>query len=259
MMDFRERIVKAEILTKDIHLLRIRSERITDAASPGQFVNVRCSDGLDAYLRRPISICRACPSDKTFDIVYMKRGKGTSLLCSFCEGDMIDVIGPLGNGFTMPGAGEKIAVVGGGIGIFPLLYLLESCSGTDKTAFLGFRSKDAIVMEDAFERSSNKLVITTDDGSAGVKGFITQPFHDWLQANKPDRVYTCGPLPMIKSIAEYCIERKIFCEVSMEQRMGCGIGACLVCACKVKDGSDFDYAHVCKDGPVFRAEKLIFT
>ncbi|MDI9481875.1 MAG: dihydroorotate dehydrogenase electron transfer subunit [Bacillota bacterium] len=257
-MDFRERIVKTETLAKDIHLIRIRSEQITGKAVPGQFVNVRCSNGLDAYLRRPISICSVCPTDKTFDIVYMKRGKGTSLLCGFCEGDMIDVIGPLGSGFTMPSAGEKIAVVGGGIGIFPLLYLLESCNGVNKTAFLGFRSKDAVVMKDAFEYASNKLVVATDDGTFGVKGFVTKPFFDWLNVNRPDRVYTCGPLPMIKSVAEHCVKKKIFCEVSMEQRMGCGIGACLVCSCKVKEGPDFDYARVCKDGPVFPAEKLIF-
>ena len=212
-MDFRERIVKTETLAKDIHLIRIRSEQITGKAVPGQFVNVRCSNGLDAYLRRPISICSVCPTDKTFDIVYMKRGKGTSLLCGFCEGDMIDVIGPLGSGFTMPSAGEKIAVVGGGISIFPLLYLLESCNGVNKTAFLGFRSKDAVVMKDAFEYASNKLVVATDDGTFGVKGFVTKPFFDWLNVNRPDRVYTCGPLPMIKSVAEHCVKKKIFCEV----------------------------------------------
>ncbi|NLG88540.1 MAG: dihydroorotate dehydrogenase electron transfer subunit [Clostridiaceae bacterium] len=257
-MDFRERIIKTETLSKDIHLIRIRSERITDSAIPGQFVNVRCCSGLDAYLRRPISICRVCRSDKTFDIAYMKRGKGTSLLCNFREGDAIDVIGPLGSGFTMPEAGEKIAVVGGGIGIFPLLYLVNSCNDVDKTVFLGFRSKDAVVLKDDFERSSNKLVIATDDGTFGIKGFVTGPFYDWLKTNRPDKVYTCGPLPMIKSVAEYCIERDIFCEVSMEQRMGCGIGACLVCACKVKEGLDFGYARVCRDGPVFRAERLLF-
>ena len=256
-MDFRERIVKTETLSKDIHLIRIRSERITDSAVPGQFVNVRCSGGLDAYLRRPISICRVCPSDKTFDIAYMKRGKGTILLCDFREGDMIDVTGPLGSGFTMPQTREKIAVVGGGIGIFPLLYLIDSCNDVEKTVFLGFRSKDAVVLKDDFEHSSNSLVIATDDGTFGIKGFVTEPFFYWLQSTRPDRVYTCGPLPMIKRIAEYCIERDIFCEVSMEQRMGCGIGACLVCACKVKEGSDFSYARVCSDGPVFRAEKLV--
>ncbi len=257
-MNFNEIIQKSEVLAKDIHLFRIKSNRISQNAVPGQFVNVRCSNGLDAYLRRPVSICRVNLEENTFDMVFMKKGKGTSLLCCFSDGDLIDVMGPLGNGFTLPNKGEKIAVVGGGIGIFPLLYLLEKSKNTEKSAFLGFRSEESIVLKDSFYKASTELVISTDDGSSGIKGLITNPFIKWLKNEKPDRVYTCGPLPMMKTVAEACLEQGVFCEVSMEQRMGCGIGACLVCACKVKNGDDYDYAHVCKDGPVFPAEKLLF-
>ncbi len=256
-MNFNKKIIKSEMLAENIHLLRIESEEIACNATPGQFVNVRCSDGLDAYLRRPISICRTNPSQKTFDIVYMNRGKGTKLLCGFDDGDMIDVMGPLGKGFTLPESGERIAVVGGGIGVFPLLYLLEVCADVEKTAFLGFRTRESVVLKNAFQQSSTELIISTDDGSFGVNGLITTPFFEWAENMQPDRVYTCGPLPMMKQVAEYCLNKKISCEVSMEQRMGCGIGACLVCACMVKDGEDFDYAHVCKDGPVFPAERLV--
>ena len=140
-MDFNEVIKKSEMLAEDICLLRIQSEKISQEAVPGQFVNVRCSHGLDAYLRRPISICRVDPKQKTFDIIFMNRGRGTNLLCHFDEGDTIDVMGPLGKGFTRPNPGERIAVVGGGIGIFPLLYLLEAAQNTDKTAFFGIQDK----------------------------------------------------------------------------------------------------------------------
>jgi len=257
-MNFNVTVEKSEKLANDIYLLSLRSEKISAGAHPGQFVNIRCSEGLDAYLRRPISICRRNPSGKTFDIVYMTRGRGTSMLCQYKAGDSINVMGPLGKGFTLPQKGEKIAVVGGGIGIFPLLFLLKESGAVNKTAFLGFRTKEAIVLRDAFQEAADELVISTDDGSFGINGLITRPFLSWLESSKPDRVYTCGPLPMMKTIAEACIAEGIFCEVSMEQRMGCGIGACLVCACKVKNGDEFDYAHVCKDGPVFRAEQLDF-
>lgn len=257
-MDFNCTIQKTEKLAEDIFLLRLESDKISAEAVPGQFVNVRCSSGLDAYLRRPISICSVDQKAKTFDIVYMNRGKGTNLLCSLKAGDSVDAMGPLGKGFTLPKDGERIAVVGGGIGIFPLLYLLQRSGNADKTAFLGFRTKNAVVMQDDFQKVIQEIIISTDDGSFGLNGLITRPFLSWLEDEKPHRVYTCGPLPMMKAVAEACIRQGVFCEVSMEQRMGCGIGACLVCACKVKDGEDYQYEHVCSDGPVFPAERLIF-
>lgn len=255
-MNFNIPVQKTEKLAEDIYQIRLQSEKIATEAVPGQFVNVRCSTGLDAYLRRPISICRVDRANQTFDIIYMNRGRGTKLLCSFCEGDMLDTMGPLGKGFTPAKRGEKIAVVGGGIGVFPLLFLLEESLASEKTAFLGFRTKETVVLEDAFRKASNQLVIATDDASYGTGGLITAPFMAWLDKEKPDRVYTCGPEPMMKAVARTCVEKGIFCEVSMEQRMGCGIGACLVCACKVNDGEDYQYAHVCKDGPVFPAQQL---
>lgn len=256
-MNFDIAIEKTEKLAEDIYLLRFKSDEIAARAVPGQFVNIRCSTGLNAYLRRPISICRVDRVNHTFDIIYMNRGRGTNLLCSLCEGELLDTMGPLGKGFTLPNEGERIAVVGGGIGIFPLLFLLQESRCVEKAAFLGFRTKQATVLEEAFEKACDKLVIATDDGSYGINGLVTSPFMAWLEEEKPDRVYTCGPEPMMKSVARVCIEKGIFCEVSMEQRMGCGIGACLVCACRVSDGDDYQYAHVCKDGPVFPAERVL--
>lgn len=236
----------------------MKSEKISQKAAPGQFVNIKCCDGIDAFLRRPISILESNPTENTFDIVYMIRGKGTRLLSCYEKDDVVDCMGPFGKGFTLPGEGEKICVIGGGIGVFPLLFLLEKSVNVHKTAFLGFRNKESIVLEKDFENAADKLIISTDDGSYGISGLITNPFVKYLETEKPDRVYTCGPLPMMKTVAEICIKKGIFCEVSMEQRMGCGIGACLVCACKVKHDNDYDYEHICKDGPVFSAERVIF-
>ncbi|HEY8422243.1 MAG TPA: dihydroorotate dehydrogenase electron transfer subunit [Thermoclostridium sp.] len=257
-MKFNGSVVKAEKLAEDIYFLRLKSGIIPEKAVPGQFVNIRCCNGLDAYLRRPISILRTNTLESTFDIVYMIRGKGTRLLSCFECGDTVDCVGPLGKGFTLPENGEKICVIGGGIGIFPLLFLLERSVEVEKTAFLGFRTKDLMVLQEDFQKVTDRLVISTDDGSFGQKGLITKPFLEYLENEKPDRVYTCGPVPMMKTVAEACTEKGIFCEVSMEQRMGCGIGACLVCACKVRNNDDYEYERICRDGPVFNAGKIMF-
>jgi len=257
-MNLNLSVVKAEELTNDVYFLRLKSESIAGKASPGQFVNIKCHDSLDAFLRRPISILRANPEENTFDIAFMIRGKGTRILSCLKEGDALNCIGPLGKGFTVPERGERVCVIGGGIGIFPLLFLLERSTGAYRTAFLGFRTKNLIVLGKDFEKSSEKLVISTDDGSFGEKGPITLPFLKYLETEKPDRVYTCGPMPMMKAVAEACTERGIFCEVSMEQRMGCGIGACLVCACRVRHNDDCTYERTCRDGPVFAAGKVVF-
>ena len=135
-MNFNIAIEKTEKVADDIYLLRLRSEEITQQAVPGQFVNVRCSTGLDAYLRRPISICRVDRQNHTFDIVYMNRGRGTSLLCSFCAGDVLDAMGPLGKGFTLPKQGERIAVVGGGIGIFVAQVAADQPARCQRDGFL---------------------------------------------------------------------------------------------------------------------------
>jgi len=257
-MVFSASVIRNEELADGIFFMRLRSEKVAGNAFPGQFVNIKCRDSLEVFLRRPISILRTNTEENTFDIAYMLRGKGTRILSCLKEGDMLDCIGPLGKGFTLPEKGERICVVGGGIGIFPLLFLLERSKGVDRTAFIGFRTRDLAVLQDDFKKASEKLVITTDDGSLGENGPVTVPFLKYLETEKPDRVYTCGPVPMMKAVAGACTEKGIFCEVSMEQRMGCGIGACLVCACKIRHNNDYTYERICRDGPVFNAERVIF-
>lgn len=253
-----ERVQAVERLNSDTVLLRILSERIVREAHPGQFVNVKCCEGLNAYLRRPISICKIDRDKQTFDIVFQIRGAGTELLSSICESDTIDVMGPFGKGFSLMEEDGRIVVLGGGIGIFPLLELLREHPARHKTAILGFRSKELIVLEDAFKEVCSELLIATDDGSFGHKGFSTQLLGRLLETETPDVVYMCGPHIMMKRGVELCRQKGVRTEVSMEQRMGCGIGACLVCACKTKAGDDWEFSHVCKDGPVFDGERVVF-
>lgn len=253
----KEKINQMSQLSPVIYKMTIRSEYIAQNASAGQFVNVKCSEGIQALLRRPISICSVDKERNTVDIVFQVKGIGTEVLSTKQPGDAVDLIAPLGKGFDISKENKKIAVVGGGIGIFPLLYILKEQQNAEKTAFLGFRSKDYAVMTDAFENVSDKLYITTDDGSVGQKGLVVDQLEEYLKENKIDVIYTCGPTPMLKSVVEIADRYNIPCQVSMEQRMGCGIGACLVCACKTRLGDEWEYSHVCKDGPVFWSHEVV--
>jgi len=254
----REQIEKTEQLAKGIYRMTIKSEYVSENAKPGQFVNVKCSEGINALLRRPISICKVDKDRATFDIVFQIKGIGTEYLSQKNTGSEIDIIAPLGTPFHLDDGYRKIAVVGGGIGIFPLLYTLREIKGAEKRAYIGFRNKDFAVLVDEFESNCNVLNISTDDGSMGYKGLVTDILEDDLKSCSFDIIYTCGPTPMLKKVVEIAKKNNIKCQVSMEQRMGCGIGACLVCACKTKKEDGWEYRHVCKDGPVFWSDEVIF-
>lgn len=267
-------VVRNDKLASGIYRMTLQSDVIAKHARPGQFVNVKCGDGINALLRRPISICTADPEAGTFDIVYQLKGVGTELLSRKQPGETVDVIGPLGNPFDLRPDYKRIAVVGGGIGVFPLLYLLQQSCAAEKHAYLGFRSQSMVVLEEEFEEASDVLGIATDDGSAGHHGLVTDLLRNGLDGlNHPDTkatqsilkksafdvIYTCGPTHMLKGVANAAEEAGIPCQVSMEQRMGCGIGACLVCACKTRvENGEWEYSHVCKDGPVFWSREVVF-
>lgn len=254
----KEKLIHSEKLNKEIYKFTISSEYVAKNAKAGQFVNIRCSDGVSALLRRPISICKVDREEKSFDVIFQVKGNGTDLLSQKQVGDIIDVIAPLGNGFDLSPDYKNVLVVGGGIGVFPLLGLLEDSKAKSKTAVLGFRNKDFVVLENEFNNASDEFVLTTDDGSYGQKGFVTEHTEKVLKSGKTDMVYACGPTSMLKAIKELTEKYNVPCQVSMEQRMGCGIGACLVCACKTKLGDEWEYSHVCSDGPVFNAQDVIF-
>ena len=219
-------------------------------ASPGQFIHVKCGDGV--LLRRPISICDAGSGWLRF--VFAVRGEGTECLARLNPGDAVDILGPLGVGFNPDKKGEGVpVVVGGGIGIFPLLYL-SGHTGAKTEAILGFRSADAVVMEEEFSNVCAKTYIATDDGSYGEKGFVTDVLRRRIAEGGVSSIYVCGPTPMMKAVKAVAESTGIYCELSLEERMGCGIGACAVCVCK----SEGEYVKVCQNGPVFDSREVDF-
>jgi len=224
-----------------------------DSFAPGQFVNVLCEGG-DALLRRPISICDAY--DNILRIIYEVKGKGTALLSEYRIGQTVDMLAPLGNGFTLNKEAENPVIIGGGIGTYPLLMLAKQLNNPQ--VFLGCRNKSLVTLIEDFEKIST-LHISTDDGSYGHCGLITELACEYIQQNGTQIIYSCGPKPMLKAVKAIAMQFNIPCQISMEERMGCGIGACLVCACKTAaENGDYKYSHVCKDGPVFDASEVIF-
>lgn len=254
-----DRVGSIEEPTDEIFKMTVESEYIAKNAIAGQFVNVKCREGTQALLRRPISICSVDRNNGSYDILFQKKGSGTGLLALKRPGDCLDVLGPLGNGFDLDIKYKRIAVIGGGIGIFPLLFILNESKSVVKRAYLGFRTKKLVVLEDEFKRSSSTLEITTDDGSYGEHGFVTDLLKQDILSEKFDMIYACGPTPMLKKVIGTASENGINCQVSLEQRMGCGFGACLICACKThSENGGWQYSHVCKDGPVFDSRTVMF-
>lgn len=224
----------------------------TSLKGPGQFVHIKC--GHSRLLRRPISVCawqEDEPSD-TLAIAFEPRGEGTAWLARRPVGHSVDVLGLLGNGFAVNPQGRYL-LVGGGIGVPPILGCAQY---TEKksTAIVGFRSKDKAILLNRLEEACDKVQIATDDGSLGYHGFVDALVRRELERDKNyDAVLACGPKPMLRSVARAAEEFGVPCQVSMEERMGCGVGACLVCACDMTDGSR---KHVCKDGPVFDSKEV---
>ena len=253
----KEKILSNEKLAPKIYKMTVQSEYVSTNVMPGQFVNVKCGEGINALMRRPISVCSVDRDKSTFDMVYQIKGIGTEYLAREMAGGEVDIIAPLGKGFDVSPEYKRIAVIGGGIGVFPLLYLLNSSKALKKSTFLGFRNKEYVVLTEDFKEACDSFFISSDDGSVGNKGIVTELLEKDLEENSYDIIYTCGPLPMIKSVVDIANRNNIRCQVSLEQRMGCGIGACLVCACKTRLGDDWEYSHVCKDGPVFWSDEVI--
>ncbi len=246
-------IVKKENLAKNVYSYTIKAKDAAELAFAGQFAHIKV-DGF--FLRRPISICEIDKQNGCFRLVFEVRGDGTDALARLNEGELMDVMLPLGNGFTLLDSDKKAVVIGGGIGVPPMLEVAKHY-GENATAIVGFRSANAVILADDFACAGAKVNVCTDDGTMGEHGFVTTSFNKLLEGEKPDIVYACGPHAMLKAVATACEKEGIKCEVSLEERMGCGVGACLVCACKaVKDGNEY-FAHVCKDGPVFDANAVV--
>ncbi len=253
---FRENavILSQEEIAHQIFSMWIESDRIANAAVPGQFISVYSNDS-GRMLPRPISICETDKEKHAIRIVYRIAGKGTEEFSSYQKGDKIDILGPLGNGFPLDRCkkGRKIFLIGGGIGIPPMVQLAKEAEG-EVQVIAGYRSERFLTEELG---QNGTLYVATEDGSAGTKGTVL----DCIRENglTADVICACGPTPMLRAVKEYAKEQGIECWISMEERMACGIGACLACVCRSKEVDDHSRVHnkrICKEGPVFNAEDI---
>lgn len=245
-------IIRQEELADDIYSMWLRTEQIAKTAKAGQFISIYCTDG-SRILPRPISICEIDKEDGAIRVVYRVAGKGTDEFSKMHTGNQLEIVGPLGNGF--PKKSQKAFLIGGGIGIPPMLQLAKELD-CEKQMVLGFR--DELFLIDEFKKQG-EVYIATEDGSNGTKGNVLDAIREYgLSA---DIIYACGPTPMLRALKEYAIEHDIECWISMEEKMACGIGACLACVCQSKnkdEHSNVNNKRICKEGPVFRAREVEF-
>lgn len=251
MKDYKALVVKNEKIAENIHAITLDLGEKANVRA-GQFGELAV--GGEHLLRRPIAICKTQENLVTF--CYQIKGEGTQKLKNIQPGTSLNVLMPLGNGFFVEENEKKVALVGGGVGVFPLVSVVQAYNDTKEiSAYIGYRNKGAVCGEKEFEKA-HKFVGVTDDGSYGEKMNAVQAFEkDLQQGNRPDVVLACGPTPMLKALKAVVERENLQCFVSLEERMGCGIGACLVCVCDLTNGKK---ARVCKDGPVFNVNDVTF-
>ena len=236
-------IVSNEALTDSVYKMVLAGDTSAITAS-GQFVNIQL-DGM--FLRRPISVCDY--DAETLTIVYKVVGKGTKAMCKMVPGTKLDILTGLGNGYDLSLSGQKPVLLGGGVGVPPMYNLAKKlmAEGKDVTVILGFNTKSEIFYEEQFKALGCNVIVATADGSYGVKGFATTP----LAEIDYTYFYTCGPEPMLKAVYK---ATNTSGQMSFEERMGCGFGACMGCSCKTLTG----YKRICKDGPVMQKEEILW-
>lgn len=256
-------VLSKEVLHHDMFKLTLRSSAVARRAKPGNFVHVRVGDGDYPLLRRAFSVHDAQKSRGQFEILFKVVGKGTEILSRRNPGDSLDVLGPVGNSFSLPQKTDEAMLVAGGMGIAPLWFLLAKLiKRFDKNKlifFLGARTKRELVYAERLKETGAGVIVATDDGSMGRKGMVTDVFLKEIKTKRCDHrklaVYSCGPQLMLQRMAEIAERLDLFCQVSLETHMACGVGACWGCAAKQKDGT---YKRACVDGPVFDSRELDF-
>ena len=252
LLDLRVRSV--ERIHERYVLMKLTDDKPLPPMLPGQFVEIRVDGSPSTFLRRPISINFVDTEANELWLLVAAVGDGTRCLAQLQPGAMLNCLLPLGNGFTMPqSADERILLIGGGVGVAPLLYMGAQMRemGCEPTFLLGAKTAHDLLMLDTFKKYG-RVYVTTEDGSEGEKGFVTN--HTLLQKELFIRIATCGPTPMMKAVACYARQADVECEVSLENLMACGLGACLCCVEKTTEGN----LCVCKDGPVFNIRKLLW-
>jgi dihydroorotate dehydrogenase electron transfer subunit len=243
--------------------MTLASPDIAACARPGQFVMVRPGGGLKPFLPRPFSIHRLDPDGSGFALLYRIVGDGTRLMAALSAGDTLAVVGPLGKGFQLDQPFKNIALVAGGIGVAPLVFLAETLAAkahapVNAQVFIGGATADEVLCRDEFERLKMEVQVSTDDGSSGYRGFVTELLEKTIIKNPPAMVFACGPPAMLRAVAKITAAGNIPCQVSIETLMACGIGACLGCAVKPSNNTN-GYLHACRDGPVFFTTEIDFN
>ena len=257
-----------EKLREKIFRLTLTSPLISKKAKPGNFVHIKVGSNGYPLLRRAFSIHRAQKDKNSFDILFKVVGKGTEILSKVIPGETLDILGPIGNSFSLPQRKKEIMLVAGGMGIAPLWFLFTQLakifksefgsSGQDKlTFFLGAKSKKELLYLEKLKMMGVRLIVSTDDGSLGIKGQVTDVFLNAIKRRNEDHrnlaIYSCGPQMMLEKMSEMAKRLNLSCQISLETHMPCGVGACWGCVVKLKDGT---YKRVCVDGPVFDAREV---
>jgi len=260
MFQAKAKLIYNKKINHDYFHCGLEAKNIARVSLPGQFVNLKITETFDPLLRRPFSIHRAKGS--TIEILYEVVGKGSRILSQKMAGEYLDIIGPLGNGFSV--SDSRLAVlVAGGMGVAPLMFLAQTIR--KPLVLIGAKTKNHILCADEFKKLGCEVKIATDDGSLGFKGYVSELLKKTLATGdrRPATIYACGPKPMLKEITDISKNYKITAQISLEEHMACGIGACLGCVVETRNGkreprTQFEYKRVCKDGPVFNAEEIIF-
>jgi dihydroorotate dehydrogenase electron transfer subunit len=257
-------VLSREKLSDDVFKLTLSSSHISGKARPGNFVHLKINSdsGGSPLLRRPFSIHSVDRAGKRFEILLKVVGKGSAILSGKSPGEKLDLLGPIGNSFSHPSRGKKVILVAGGMGIAPLWFLLDRLakrlSSENMTVFLGAKSKNELLYVERLESTRAKAILSTDDGSAGRKGLITEAFFREIKRKGLDprklAVYSCGPHKMLKRMSQIAKNLDLSCQISLETHMACGVGACWGCVVK---GKDQEYKRVCVDGPVFDAREIV--
>ncbi len=253
-LKMKSTVIEQKMIADGICSMWLDAKEIAVQAKPGQFISVYSND-KSRVLPRPISICEIDREKGTLRIVYRVVGKGTEEFSKAEAGDSFEILGPLGNGFPIEEAkGKKVLMIGGGIGVPPMLQTAKEIEG-EAIIVSGYRNQDLFLKEEL--ESAGTLFIATEDGSVGTKGNVV----DAIRENQieADMMFACGPKPMLRALKDYALEKGIPCWISMEEKMACGIGACLACVCQSKDVDSHSHVHnkrICKDGPVFLSTEV---
>ena len=253
MQDINAKVLACEPLAENLTRLVLHAPEIAAQAKPGQFIQMLVPDSAHV-LRRPISLMAFDREAGTLTLAIQPKGAGTQMLCAAKPGSTITVLGPLGTGFD-GGDAETVYFVGGGVGVAPICCAMDAFATKTSQAFFGFRSASY-----AYGMTQAPCAVTpvSDDGTLGEKALVIKPLEEAIRAKRPDLIMACGPTPMLKAVRKIALAAGIPCQLSLEERMGCGIGACLGCNVKIKTGDSWCYKRVCKDGPVFEAKEVGF-